>query len=81
MWALQADKGGLGAHSAPNPDRHACSIHVPSNGYDNTRSVDREAPEGGGRDARRCAFVNKLTLAQELVDGYSAGRSELRALR
>jgi hypothetical protein len=36
----------LGAHSAPNPDRYACTNHVLGSGCDNARSVDRKALEG-----------------------------------
>jgi site-specific DNA recombinase len=42
---LQADKGGLGAHSAPNPDRYAYTNHVLGNGCDNARAVDCKALE------------------------------------
>ena len=35
----------MGAHSAPNPDRYACTNHVLGNGCDNARSVDRKALE------------------------------------
>jgi hypothetical protein len=36
----------LGAHSAPNPDRYACTNQVLGNGCDNARAVDRKALEG-----------------------------------
>ena len=39
--ALQADKGGLGTHSAPKPDRY--TNHVLGNGCDNARAVDCKA--------------------------------------
>ena len=35
----------MGAHSAPNPDRYACTNHVPGNGCDNARAAHREALE------------------------------------
>ena len=36
----------MGAHSAPNPDRYACTNQVLGNGCDNARAVDRKALEG-----------------------------------
>ena len=35
----------MGAHSAPNPDRYACTHHMLGNGCDNAHSVDRKALE------------------------------------
>jgi hypothetical protein len=35
----------LGAHSAPYPDRYACTNHVLGNSSDNARAVDRKALE------------------------------------
>ena len=35
----------MGAHSAPNPDRYACTNHVPGNSCDNARAAHREALE------------------------------------
>lgn len=45
MWALQADKSGLGAHCASDPDRYACTNHVLGHCCDNARAVDRKAAE------------------------------------
>ena len=78
--ALQAHKGGLGAHSGPNPDRYARINHALGNGCDNARAVDRKDLESRVLTGRRDRMMTP-EIAAEATRAYTQVTNRLNRQR